>query len=158
MNIADTIEREITINAPIDDVWELISEPGWWINDGTVRTHIIEERGDGAVAVTDDQHGEFLIEIASSDAPRSISYRWLVSGASDDNSQDVNDEAQIQTLVSFELEEADGGTIVRLVESGFTEGEVSTEVRVRAYHGNVEGWDIEMSAAKAHVEAHSDPA
>ncbi|MGI9002113.1 MAG: hypothetical protein ACR2GH_10630 [Pseudonocardia sp.] len=31
---ADRIEREILINTPLDRVWDLVSEPGWWIGDG----------------------------------------------------------------------------------------------------------------------------
>ncbi len=28
---ADRIERQVTINAPLERVWRLVSEPGWWI-------------------------------------------------------------------------------------------------------------------------------
>ena len=27
----DTIERSIAIAAPIERVWELVTEPGWWV-------------------------------------------------------------------------------------------------------------------------------
>ena len=37
--IPDTIEREILINAPMERVWALVSEPGWFINAGQIRAH-----------------------------------------------------------------------------------------------------------------------
>jgi uncharacterized protein YndB with AHSA1/START domain len=27
----DTIERSITISAPLERVWDLVTEPGWWV-------------------------------------------------------------------------------------------------------------------------------
>lgn len=29
----DSIERNITIAAPIERVWDLVTEPGWWVPD-----------------------------------------------------------------------------------------------------------------------------
>lgn len=27
----DTIERSIAISSPVERVWELVTEPGWWV-------------------------------------------------------------------------------------------------------------------------------
>lgn len=32
------IKREIFINAPIQTVWELISQPAWWVGDANGST------------------------------------------------------------------------------------------------------------------------
>lgn len=48
--IQDAIEDTIEIDAPAEQVWPLISEPGWWINDGSYRDHTefwIDERPGG---------------------------------------------------------------------------------------------------------------
>ncbi len=29
----DTIERSITITATLERVWDLVTEPGWWVSD-----------------------------------------------------------------------------------------------------------------------------
>jgi DNA-binding transcriptional ArsR family regulator len=44
----DRIEQQITINAPLDRVWQLVSEPGWW-----VRVTVVEgaRRPQGAARV-----------------------------------------------------------------------------------------------------------
>ncbi len=41
------IEREISIDASAEKVWELIRRPGWWINDGEVVDHAIDPDSDG---------------------------------------------------------------------------------------------------------------
>ena len=35
--MTDRIEREIHVDAPIERVFALVSEPGWWIEDGPER-------------------------------------------------------------------------------------------------------------------------
>ena len=151
MSTPDTIERDIRINAPVERVWSLVSEPGWWINEGTVRPHEIEQR-DGFVVVTDEKWGDFRIEVVESTPHERVVFRWLVSGE-DEGADHTNAEGLIPTLVTFTLEAVDGGTLVRVVESGLAGADVTDEVRTRAYDDNVEGWETELAAAKSHVES-----
>ncbi|MDE9366693.1 SRPBCC domain-containing protein [Luteipulveratus sp. YIM 133132] len=151
MSTPDTIEREIRIDAPVERVWALVSEPGWWINEGTVRPHRIEQR-DGVSVVTDEKWGEFPIETTEVVDQRTISFRWLVNGDADTNRQDAPESSLLPTVVTFTLEPADGGTLVRVVERGFSGGDVADEVRQKAYEDNTEGWETELGAAKKHVE------
>jgi hypothetical protein len=39
--IVDRIEREIVIDATVARVWQLVSEPGWWIGDGDRTDHVL---------------------------------------------------------------------------------------------------------------------
>ncbi|AKU15247.1 SRPBCC domain-containing protein [Luteipulveratus mongoliensis] len=151
MTVPDAIEREVQIAAPIDRVWALVSEPGWWINEGTIRPHKIEER-DGGFAVTDEEHGEFLVRLVDSQEPHAISFGWLVNGDAENNSQNTDESNLVSTVTAFTLEEVDGGTRVRVVESGFATSDRAAEVRQRAYDENTEGWEIELKAAKSHLE------
>lgn len=145
LDLPDTIEREITINAPVDVVWPLVSEPGWWINEGEIREHTIQAAGESVWKITDSTHGDFLIEVVESSEPQAVSYRWL-AGEGDDHDQD-----QLQTLVRFTLEPVDGGTTVRVVESGFASGTIDQK-RHNTYQANSEGWEIELAAAKSALE------
>lgn len=145
LTVPDTIEREITIAAPVDVVWPLVSEPGWWINEGEIREHTIVAAGDNTWKITDAKHGEFLIEAVEADQPRSVSFRWLAGEG------DEGQPGQLRTVVRFTLEAVEAGTTVRVVESGFTTGTVDQK-RVKTYEGNSEGWEIELAAAKAHLE------
>lgn len=144
--IPDTIERQVEIDAPMDRVWALVSEPGWWINEGSIRPHRLEERGDHVV-VHDEKHGAFPIEVVESRQPEYIAFRWL---AAEDQAHAAD---HIETLVEFTLEERDGRVLVRVVESGFaTNGTATDEQRLASHSDNSEGWGIEMAALRTHLE------
>ncbi|MDV3220251.1 SRPBCC domain-containing protein [Intrasporangium sp.] len=144
--IPNTIERQVEIAAPIERVWGLVSEPGWWINEGTIRTHRIEP-ADGHVVVHDETHGAFPIETIELREPVYASFRWL-SAQDEEHGSD-----HIPTIVEFTLEPTSGGVIVRVVETGFAEaGDAADDVRAAAHRDNTEGWEVELAAARTHLE------
>lgn len=141
--MTDIIEDSIDIDATAERVWELVSEPGWWINDGTYREHVIDER-DGVSFVTDSEHGTFPIVLDRADPPRYIAYRWLLR---EDNLTGPG------TLTEMWIDDREGGVTLRIRESGFTSlglGEVELRSQI---DGNREGWAIELAVAKARSEA-----
>lgn len=135
----DRIEKSIEIAAPAERVWGLVSEPGWFINDGEYRAHDIERDGDVSL-VKDPVHGDFAILTVALDAPRHAAFRWVGDGAG-------------RTLVEFFVEEHDGGIRLRVVESGFASLPGSDVDRRAAYDGNSQGWDVELEVARAMCEA-----
>lgn len=154
MTISDTIQRDIVIAAPIDQVWDVVSVPGWWINAGeTIDLTGVEWTGEATAIVHDPTHGDFDLERFDVDAPRSVSFRWLVSGADVERSRVTTDDQFLHTVVTFTLTEDDGCTRVAVVESGFATAMMDEAARLRAYNGNVEGWAIELALVKQYVEA-----
>lgn len=150
-NVPDTIERSITIEAPVEAVWELVSTPGWWINSGTIDLSLVESVGEDRAVVHHPEYGDFEVERFDVDPPRRVSFRWLVSGVEGRDIAGPEDQL-LHTVVTFTLE-ADGMlSRLSLVEKGFASQGVDEPARRRAYDGNSEGWDVEMGAAKAHVE------
>jgi uncharacterized protein YndB with AHSA1/START domain len=129
----DDIEREIAINAPVERVWELVSQGGWWIGDGERGAQTRSREGDDIDVVEDPRYGTFRIRTEKAEPHSYLSYRWLDDG---------NERAT--TLVEFWLSEADGVTTLRVVESGF----VSAEHR----EGNIKGWGMQLAVAKAECE------
>jgi hypothetical protein len=122
-------------------VWELLSEPGWWINDGTVTEHRVETEGDISV-VHDPVHGTFRMQF---DPPRYAGYRWLSEAGSDE-------PGEASTLIEFWISDRpDRGVALRVVESGFDSLDASAEQRRKTFDDNSEGWMIELDAARAHV-------
>ena len=146
MTVPNAIEREIRIAAPVERVWQLVSEPGWWINEGEIRPHRIEERG-GHVVVHDEKHGAFPIETVALREPEYVAFRWL-------STQDPTHASEhIPTLVEFTIEPQGAEVVVRVVESGFADGGAAAdEIRREAYEDNTKGWEIELAAAKSHIE------
>lgn len=143
----DRIEREIVIDAPRRRVWELVSVPGWWINDGEIVAHLIEAHH-GCVVVHDRSHGAFAIRLVESRPEEYVAFRW---GSGPDPEKDL--DAGRSTLVEFFLESAsDDGLILRVVESGFAELETSARARRLMVDERTAGWVVELRAAGRHAE------
>lgn len=142
----DRIEREIEIDAPAERVWQLVSRPGWWVNDGEIVDHEIERIGDLDV-VHDPRHGKFPIRTEHLDPPRYAAFRWMAGEPGDQSYEGAS------TLTEFWIaDRGDRGVTLRVVESGFAALESSTEDRRRRLDENTEGWELELAAARASVE------
>ena len=79
------------------------------------------------------------------DAPRTLAWRWHPHVV--DAQVDYSSEAT--TLVEFELEGVEGGTQLRVTESGFDH--LPPERRDIAYRGNADGWTAQLQAIQAYV-------
>ena len=58
----DSVEADVLIDTTIENAWALVSEPGWWINDGPLGDHDVEHGDDGLYHVTDPEAGTWLVE------------------------------------------------------------------------------------------------
>jgi hypothetical protein len=124
-------------------VWDLVSEPGWYINDNQIVEHRIERTG--AVAVVHDPvHGAFAFRTVELDEPRYAAFRWMA---------DASDPSAASTLVEFWIEERPDSTVVlKVTESGFASLPGDAQERRRQFDASTEGWRIELSLAKRHLE------
>lgn len=138
----DIIEDTINIDASADRVWELVSEAGWWINNGTYREHVIDER-DGVIFVTDPEHGTFPIIVEKLEPPRYAAYRWLMS---------EDDPTGPGALTELWIDDRDGGVTLRVRESGFASLGLGTAELRRQIDNNTSGWRTELGVAKTWSE------
>jgi uncharacterized protein YndB with AHSA1/START domain len=136
----DRIEREIAIDAPIDRVWQLVSEPGWWIGDGDRSSQVVTREGD-LVIVDDPKYGRYPVRPVTADAPRYASFRSTAEA-------DGEPTEHNSTLVEFFLNETDGRTVLRVVESGFA----SLDMPADAIDDTIEGWKFQLGVAKREAE------
>ena len=151
MGAPDKIEREITIDAPVERVWALVAEPGWWIGDGDRSGQTRTREGDLEI-VEDPRYGRFPIRVETVEEPRYVSYRCAFPGEFPGEAPREGNS----TLVEFWLAERDGGTVLRVVETGFASLPVSEEARIRHVEGNIEGWTMQLDIARKHAE-HAAP-
>jgi uncharacterized protein YndB with AHSA1/START domain len=136
----DRIDRTIDIDAPAERVWDLVTRPGWWINEGSVDPEP-DLRVEGGVAVLrHPTYGEFRLETVASRPPSYVAYRWL------DGDSDAG------TLVEFEITPRDEGVTLAVAESGFSRLGKPRADWLRQREGNVEGWAQELQAARRYVE------
>lgn len=146
MTAPDKIEHEVDINASVARVWELVTDPGWWVGDGDRSGQSRSRDGDFEV-IEDPKYGRFPVRVETAEPPNYISYRWASAfpGATpgDGNS----------TLVEFRLSERDGGgTRLRVTESGFATLDLPDEDRAKRFDDNVGGWKMQLDVLKASAE------
>jgi uncharacterized protein YndB with AHSA1/START domain len=145
---ADRIERETLIAASLERVWSLVAEPGFWVADeGTVSGTVARE-GE-SVRAKNQQYGEFPVRTEKVQAPTYISYRWASAFPGEDLREGNS------TLIEFTLTAEEGGTRLRVVESGFAALSGPEELRARAHRDNTEGWPQVLDAFKARAELSS---
>ncbi|PRZ42289.1 uncharacterized protein YndB with AHSA1/START domain [Antricoccus suffuscus] len=138
----DRIEREIAIDASASRVWGLISQPGWYINNGEITEQRIEQRGDLQV-VHHAEYGEFAFRTVELDEPKYAAFRWLI---------DKDDTDSTSTLVEFWIEEtAPDAVLLRVAESGFESLSESAEQRRARFDDHADGWTKEIALAAKHL-------
>ena len=61
----DRVETDVVVDCDIEAAWVLVSEPGWWVNDGPLGDHEVSLGDDGLYRVSDPDAGDWLIEKAT---------------------------------------------------------------------------------------------
>ncbi|GAB3508866.1 SRPBCC domain-containing protein [Amycolatopsis cihanbeyliensis] len=146
MGTPDRIEREILIDAPVERVWSLVTEPGWWISDAGDRAGRRRWREGDLEVVEDPRYGRFPVRLERTEPRQYVAYRWS-SAFPGENPGEGN-----STLIEFWLSERDGGTVLRVAESGFAALETTDEVRERAFGDNTGGWAEQLDVLKGLAE------
>ncbi len=141
---ADSIEREIVIDASRDRVWSLLTEPehvSRWFGDSTVA----DLRPGGALAFTWAEFGSHLGVVERIEPPSFFSYRWA-------RSTGAEPVAGNSTLAEFTLIADGPRTRLRVVESGFASLDLTSAEREQAVRANIEGWRRELDEFRAYAE------
>jgi uncharacterized protein YndB with AHSA1/START domain len=141
----DRIEHAIMIDAPLDRVWELVSEPGWWVPTAVVAP--VDHTPGHQVVRETEKLGRFPVEVVSVDPKTYAAFRWAshVPGA--------ELTAGNTTLVEFRLEPVGDAVKVSVVESGFAAIDAPDSVREQSRKDNTGGWQEEMAGLKERAEA-----
>jgi len=134
----DTIERTIYIDAPVERVWTIVTEPehlGQWFGDaGASRT------GD-TITMAWKEHGEAELRIVREEPPNVFAYRW-----------DANDPGIGDTLVEFTFEPEGSGTRLKVIESGWGDLRTAAERQSELRDGNVGGWKHELGDLERYAQ------
>jgi uncharacterized protein YndB with AHSA1/START domain len=139
--VQDRIERETLIAASQDRVWSLVTEPGFWVAP-TGATAVAGE----TTVPHNDTYGDYPVRVEKLEPKSYVSYRWASAFSGEALREGIT------TLVEFTLTPEDGGTRLRVVESGFAALEGSDETRRGAWKDNTGGWAEVMDAFKKRAE------
>lgn len=133
----DSIERELTIDAPVRTVWSVVTDPAqipsWFadkveldVRPGATGRFIFVDQDTGA-----EQPVNVLVEVV--EEPSRFVYRWdYPDGAEPDETNSHR--------VEITLAAAGESTLLRLVESGFATAAGTDEQRQATYDDHVRGW------------------
>ncbi|WP_331766423.1 SRPBCC domain-containing protein [Embleya sp. NBC_00896] len=141
----DRIERETLIEAPLERVWSLVAQPGFWVADKASLAGTLAKAGESMVA-RNPEHGDFPVRVEKVEPPTYLAYRWASAFPGEELREDNS------TLVEFTLTAEGDKTRLRVVESGFAALAGSQELRSQAVQNNSGGWPQELDALKARAE------
>jgi uncharacterized protein YndB with AHSA1/START domain len=156
---ADRIEKKVLLRAPRERVWRAISDSkqfGSWfgvefkdpfVAGARMIGKIVPTTVDAEVATTQKPYVgiafEFTVERV--EPMRYFSFRWhpyaVESG--------VDYSKEPTTLVTFELEEVSGGTMLTVTESGFDR--IPLERRAKAFAANEQGWTAQTKLIEKYL-------
>ena len=141
----DRIERETLIAAPLERVWSLVAEPGFWVGDEGSVSGTVAVEGDSVVA-KNAQYGDFPVRVEKVEPPTYLAYRWASAFPGEELREDNS------TLVEFTLTSEGDRTRLRVVESGFAALAASEDRRSQALKDNTGGWPQVLDALKKRAE------
>lgn len=155
----DRIEKKVLLRAPRERVWHAISDSkqfGSWFGvafDGPFAPNkrmigkIVPTTVDPEVAKLQEPHRGMAFEFAIDriEPERILSFRWHPHAVD----QGVDYSKEPSTLVTFELEEVSGGTMLKVTESGFDQ--IPIERRAKAFEANDGGWSHQMKLIEKYL-------
>lgn len=154
------IEKQVLLHAPLERVWSAISnakEFGSWFGvqfDGSfvageqTTGQIVPTTVDSEVAKTQEPHKgkPFEITIERIEPMQHFSFQWHPYAVE----PDVDYSKEPTTLIVFELEETDEGTLLTITESGFDN--IPLERRAKAFEMNEQGWQAQLTLIRKYLE------
>ncbi|MFJ6793506.1 SRPBCC domain-containing protein [Streptomyces sp. NPDC091268] len=141
----DRIERETLIAAPLERVWELVAQPGFWVADEASLPGTVAREGESMLA-KNPEYGDFPVRVEKVEEPTYLAYRWASAFPGEELGADNS------TLVEFTLTPEGDKTRLRVVESGFASLAGPEELRGKALKDNTGGWPQVLDALRKRAE------
>ncbi len=158
-SVTDRIEKKVLLKAPQERVWHAISDSkrfGQWFGvtfdapfapGARMVGTLSGTKVDSEVAKRMESYKGFKFEfqVDRIEPQHHFSYRWHPFAI--DTSIDYSGEPM--TLVTFDLAEAPGGTLLTIVESGFDS--IPLARRADAFEANGEGWETQATLLEKYL-------
>jgi uncharacterized protein YndB with AHSA1/START domain len=141
--VAHRIERDILIEAPVEVVWAVVTQPehiSGWFSESVE----IDLTPGGKLALHWDSHGTRHGRVERVEPPHFLSFRWAI-----DPDQDLTDGNS--TLVEFSLTAEGDATRLTVVETGFDALDVPEDTQREHFDGHTRGWDYEFGQLLEYV-------
>jgi uncharacterized protein YndB with AHSA1/START domain len=148
----DRIEKQIRLSAPRARVWRALTDTGefgQWFGvklSGAVAPGA-KLRGPFTSASCGHEHLTFEVTVETVEPENRYSFRWHPYAIE----PGVDYSGEPTTLVVFTLGEADGGTLLTVVESGFDK--IPASRRAKAFEMDSNGWAAQLKNIQRHLAA-----
>jgi len=156
---SDRIEKQIVLHAPRARVWRALTnadEFGRWFGvkfDGpfsagaAMRGVIVPTTVDEAVARAQQAYAgtAFDITVDRLEPERLFSFRWHPYAIE----PGVDYSREPTTLIVFTLDDAPGGILLKVTESGFDR--IPVERRAKAFSANDQGWAVQVTLIEKYL-------
>lgn len=138
MTTPDRIERDVLIDAPVEVVWQIVTEPdqiAQWLSDGAE----VDVRAGGAGVLrwnhTAGKSSQTVaLQIERIEPPWLFTFRWLFP-------EGVEPTVTNSALVELSLAAEGDRTRLRVAESGLLEVERTPEERESYFESHSSGWE-----------------
>ena len=146
------IEKEIVINAPVETVYRVITEPAQisqWFSDAAELDPV--PGGAGTLTFEDratSQRMAVTLVVQAAEPPHRFSFRW-------DYPEGERPHEGNSLLVEFTLTAEGVGTRLRVTESGFAALQRSGQDMTGYYEAHAKGWDAHLASLQGYVASQS---
>jgi uncharacterized protein YndB with AHSA1/START domain len=144
----DRIEKQILLRAPRSRVWQALTDSkefGTWFKVDLAGPFRLGIPDTGRITHPGNEHVVLDLTAEKIEPETLFSYRWHPNAI--DPAIDYSGEPT--TLVEFTLEDAPGGTLLKIVESGFERIPIAR--RAAALKGNDAGWAGQVKAIERYL-------
>ena len=148
MDSSDRIEKKIVLRAPRSRVWRALTDAeefGTWFRVKLESGFAVGRKVVGKITYPGYEHVTFEATVERMEPERLFSLRWHPYAID----PKVDYSAEPTTLVEFHVAEAEGGTLLTVVESGFER--IPPARRDEAFRMNDGGWAQQMENVRRHV-------
>jgi uncharacterized protein YndB with AHSA1/START domain len=148
----DRIEKQIFLKAPRARVWRALTDSkefGQWFQIVFTESFKPGATVKGRVTFPGYENMTMEFVIDAMEPERRFSYRWHPNAKGP--AADYANEPM--TLVEFTLKDADGGTMLTVVETGFDS--LAPERRAATLKSNTNGWAQQMTALETYLSKNS---
>jgi uncharacterized protein YndB with AHSA1/START domain len=150
--VSNRIEREILIEAPVEVVWGVVTEPnqicGWFSDAAEID---LRPGGEGTLSwdqKATNERATVRIHVESVEPPHTFSFRWVHPAGT--QARPGN-----SLLVEFTLIAEGENTRLRLVERGLLEMDWSEEAKAKYADEHGKGWDVHLASLRDYVSRQS---
>lgn len=144
----DRIEKQVHVHAKRSRVWRAISDAGEfgaWFGMKLDGPFAPGRTLSGRLTIPKYEHVTLEIRVERVEPESYFSYRWHPAALD----QSLDYRAEPMTLVEFRLTDADGGTLITIIESGFDQ--LPATRRAEAFRMNEGGWTSQSRKLAAYV-------